>query len=321
MPPVRLTLRQVAWTLDGRRLSHVIRSYREEDRSSVETLLVEAWPDDQVLREISSIHGEHLDTVDRWRRSLVSLQRGEVTAVGTLLAGARHPTRIFVVIAVAPAYRRRGIGSALLAELRRLSDGRPLLARVREDDPIGLGFADAHGFDVVMRSRVGVVDPADRRVEAWVAANSALVVDRDLSRKELAVAHEAAYRAEHESWSPVPRRPLAESLRLFCGDSWLRETAVAVRSESRIRAVAALHGPPLAPSENELFLIAGSASHDAAALRTVVAAELDLARSSGAVLSIEADEANAALSVTLAELPATLEPTLLLVSTDALPLG
>lgn len=296
----------------------MIRPYREDDRPSVETLLVEAWPDDQVLREISSIHGEHLDTADRWRRSLVSVKREEVTAVGTLLASARHPTRIFVVIAVAHACRRRRIGSALLAELRRLSDGRPLLARVREDDPVGLGFADAHGFDVVMRSRVGVVDPADPRVEEWVAANSALVVDRDLSREELAVAHEAAYRAEHERWAPATQRPLEESLKLFCGDSWLRETAVAVRNENGICAVAALHGPPLAPSERELFLIAGSASHDDSALRTVVAAELDLARSSGAVLSIEADEANAALSAILAELPATLEPTLLLVS-DAPP--
>jgi len=66
-----------------------------------------------------------------------------------------------------------------------------------------------------------------------------------------------------------------------------------------------------------LFLIAGSATGDAAALRSVVAAELNAAQSLGAVVSIEADDANAHLSQILGELPAAMEPTLFLLSTDA----
>jgi hypothetical protein len=64
-------------------------------------------------------------------------------------------------------------------------------------------------------------------------------------------------------------------------------------------------------------LIAGSATNDSTALRAVVAAELDLAQTLGATVSIEADDANAELSQILDELPAAMEPTLLLLSTDA----
>ncbi len=293
----------------------MIRPFSDEDGPSVDALVERAWPDDPALREISSIHGEDVDTNDRWRRTLVDVESTSVVGVGTLVANARHPSRITVVVAVEPERRRQGRGSALLTELRRHGDGRPLLARVREDDAAGLGFARAHGFDVLMRSRVGVVDPDDPRAVAWAAAASTLAVDRDLPREELALAHEAAYRAEHATWSPVAERPREESLRLFCGESWLPESAVAVRSEGRVAAVAALHGPPLAPSSTELFLIAGSATNDAEALRAVVAAELALARSRGAVVSIEADDANVELAQLLGALPAVYEPTLLVLST------
>ena len=293
------------------------RPFREKDEAEVDALLESAWPDDAALRDISAIHGLDLDREDRWRRTLVGVASGEVVGAGTLLGSARHPARYFVVLLVAPGFRRRGIGTALLAELVALGDGRPLLARVREADAAGLGFLRARGFEVLMRNHVGIVDPGDPQVRAWNAGSPAARLEGDASREELALAHEEAYAAEHASWSPTTERPLEESMRLFCGDSWLPETARVVRSRGRIAAVAGLYGPPLAVSEDELFLIAGSATRDDAALRAVVAAELELAHSLGARVSIEADEANRELAQILAELPAVMEPTLLLLSTDA----
>lgn len=295
----------------------MVRPFREQDNADVEALLESGWPDDAALREISAIHGHDLDGEDRWRRTLVSVASGEVVGAGSLLGSARHPARYFVVLLVAPEFRRRGIGSALLAELVSFGDGRPLLARVRETDEAGLEFLSARGFEVLMRNRVGVVDPSDPHVRAWVAGSPAARLESDLSRQELALAHEQAYATEHASWSPTVKRPAKESMRLFCGDSWLPQTARVVRKQGRIAAVAGLHGQPLAPSEGELFLIAGSAIRDDAALRAIVAAELDLALSLGARVSIEADEANRELSQILAELPAVMEPTLLLLSTDS----
>ncbi len=295
----------------------MLRPYREEDADAVAALLASAWSDDAALREISSIHGPILDTEDRWRRTLVFVRDGELVGAGTLLASARHPSRYFVVVLVAPDARRRAVGSTLLKALVELGDGRPLLARVRETDRVGLRFLRAHGFHVLMRNRVGVVDPANPRVRAWISAAPPALIEGGIPHDELARAHEEAYAAEHAAWAPTTERPPEESLRLFCGESWLPSTARAVRSQDRITAVAGLHGPPLAPSETELFLIAGSPTGDVAALRAVVAAELDLARSLGAAVSIEADDANHQLSQILDELPAVMEPTLLLLSTDA----
>jgi GNAT superfamily N-acetyltransferase len=297
----------------------MIRLFREEDAAAVDGLLRSAWPDDATLRNVSSVHGPDLDGEGRWRRTLVAVCDEQIVGAATLLAGARHPSRYFVVVLVRADARRRGIGSALLAESTELGDGRPLLARVRESDLAGVGFLRARGFGVLMRSHVGVVDPTDEHVLAWVAEAPQLPVESEISREELARAHEEAYAAEHESWSPTAPRPLQESLRAFCGESWLPRTARVIRSRGRIDAVAGLHGPPLSPSRGELFLIAGSATGDASALRAVVAAELTLARSLGASVSFEADDANRQLTQILDELPAVREPTLLLLSTDAWP--
>jgi GNAT superfamily N-acetyltransferase len=295
----------------------VIRAYQPADADAVAVLLSSAWPEDAELREISAIHGPDSGTEDRWRRTLVFVAGEDVVGAGTLLASARHPTRYFAVVVVAPSARRRRIASRLLAALVELGDGRPLLARVRENDAGGREFLRAHGFAVLMRNRVGVLDPDDLRVQAWIARAPSLPVETGIPRNDLAQAHEEAYAAEHASWAPATKRPLDESLQLFCGESWLPASDRAVRDGGRIVAVASLHGPPLAPSQSELFLIAGAATGDVEALRAVVAAELDLARSLGASVSIEADDANAELSRILDELPARMEPTLLLLSTDA----
>lgn len=294
----------------------MFRPFEERDTAAVDALLDSSWPDDPALREISAIHGDDLDNDGRWRRTLVSVSSGEIVAAGTLLGSARHPARYFVVLLVAAQFRRRGIAGALLAALTSLGDGRSLLARVRETDGAGVGFLRSRGFGLLMRSRVGVLDPEDPRVRAWAAGSGGAEIDADLSPYELAVAHEEAYATEHASWSPTTERPVEESLRLFCGESWLPQTARVVRSQGRISAVAALHGPPLASVDDELFLIAGSATGDDVALRAVVAAELELARSLHVRVSIEADEANPSLFRILAELPAVLEPTLLLLSSD-----
>ena len=295
----------------------MIRTYLEEDAVAVGALLDSACPDDATLASISAIHGPDLDSEDRWRRTLVFVHHEDIVGAGTLLASARHPSRYVLVVLVAPDARRRGVGSKLLAELVGLGDGRRLLARVREDHTAATTFLRARGFHVLMRSRVDVVDPNDPRVQAWIAATPPSLIESNIPREELAIAHEAAYAAEHACWSPTTERPLEESLRLFCGESWLPATARVVRREGGIAAVAGLHGPPLAPSASELFLIAGSATGDAIPLRAVVAAELDLAQALGASVSIEADDANAHLSQILDELPAEMEPTLLLLSTDA----
>ncbi|HET7572082.1 MAG TPA: GNAT family N-acetyltransferase [Gaiellaceae bacterium] len=288
----------------------MIRPYREADGPAVDALLAAAWPDDPVMAEISSQHrvdGE--DGEGRSWRTLVADEAGTVAGVGSLVASARHPSRYFCVVAVAPERRRRGLGWALLAGLRSGGDGRPLQARVRASDEAGLAFLRAHGFGSLMRSRTGVVDPGE--ATEWIERNAGGPLRRP-SREEAARLHEAAYAFEHASWSPVAERPLEESLRLFCGESWLPESAGAAAT-----GIASLHGPPLAPSTDELFLIAGTWLPGEPALRALVAAAFAHARERGATVSIEADEANRALWRILGELPARLDPDVCLLATDA----
>lgn len=289
----------------------MIRPYRDADESAVAALLAAAWPDDPVMVEISSQHGvDFADEHGRSRRTLVAEEGGGIVGAASLVGSAFHPARTFVVAVVGEPYRRRGIGSGLLAELRAGGDGRPLQARARVTDEPGLAFLGAHGFGVLMRSRTGVVDPAE--AAAWIERQPAVRVKRGVSREGMARAHAAAYRSEHASWSPMSDRPFQELLEVFCGESWLPETALLAEG-----AVASLHGAPLVFAGDELFLMTGATSADDGPLRALVAAELAWARDHGKKVSIEADEANAALWTIRAELPAAVEPELLVLATDA----
>jgi GNAT superfamily N-acetyltransferase len=75
-------------------------------------------------------------------------------------ARAREPVgrRILVTIAVPPEHRRRGLGSALLDHLWSHSAGDIDTIRAIADDPHGVAFARAHGFEVGRRHQVSAVD-------------------------------------------------------------------------------------------------------------------------------------------------------------------
>ena len=172
-----------------------------------------AWPDDPALARIASIHAPSADDGDRYRHTVVATEDDRVVGGGTILGSALHPTRLFVVVIVGGSHRRRGVGTLLLERLVELGDARPLIARVREHDDPGLAFLGAHGFELLMRNRVGVVDPQDRRVRAWEAGalrTGITLAPSDRAREEVARLHEAAYRREHASWAPVATRPPEE---------------------------------------------------------------------------------------------------------------
>jgi ribosomal protein S18 acetylase RimI-like enzyme len=294
----------------------MIRSYRETDKSQITSLLVAAWPDDPVMVEISALHGPDLDGNDRRRRTLVVEKGGELVGSSTLLATPRHPTFSFFTAVVAPERRRRGIASALLEEVRQGSEGRPLLARVRETDDAGIAFLHANSFSLRMRSRSVSVDPADVEVVAWVDDQPPIKLERPAEREEVARAHERAYARVHARWAPTTDRPLEESLRVFCGEGWLPESAMLAHKGDEVVGVGSLYGAPFVFAEHGLFMIADTVRTDKQALRSLVAAQLGWARARGVRISFEADEANTELWQLMHELPARVGPELLLLSTE-----
>jgi GNAT superfamily N-acetyltransferase len=274
-----------------------VRPFTAADTAAVDAVLDAAYAGDPVLREISAVHA-------RPRGTLVAEAGDQVVGVGTLVDSARHPSRRFLAGAVLPERRRQGHGSALLDALREGSDTRPLLARVRDLNDPGGQFLRGHGFALLMRNVTVVVDPTS--VGAWIEAHRG-DVERPQSNEALARAHEDAYRRQHATWSPATERPLDESLRIFCGAS-LVEAALADGG------VASLHGAPFAEQSDELALVAGAENEGTA--RMLVAHALERAKALGKLLSIEADEADAAMWRIAHELPHVRAAALVLLATD-----
>lgn len=287
-----------------------IRPFEPADIPGLGKLVAACWPDDPTMRKLHGIHGLGPST-------LVARQASEIVGAATARESRRHPTRAELVVTVAPPHRRRKVGTALLRPFAERTGG-PFLARTRPHEEAGLGFLHAHGFRVVMRNRVALVDPValeanERGLDLQAAA--------DMAVEEAAGAMAAQYRAEHASWAPAAEWPLEESVELFCGPFWLRESTVAAYRNGRLVGIAALLGEPVAEAPDELYLV-HVGTLDAAdpetgrITRALALRELEFARACGLRVRIEVDEANGPLWRLLDELPAVEESTLVLLAND-----
>jgi hypothetical protein len=144
-------------------------------------------------------------------------------------------------------------------------------------------------------------------------------LERPVGADQVARAHEQAYRRVHEAWAPAPERPIEESLRVFCGEGWLPESALLARAGNEVVGAGSLYGPPSVFAGDGLFLIADTVRADERALRSLVAAQLEWERGRGLRVSFEADTANEELWELIHALPGRLDPELLLFSTDLKP--
>jgi GNAT superfamily N-acetyltransferase len=295
----------------------MIRAYRMTDESQIAALLAAAWPDDAVMVEISALHGPDVHGDDRRRRTLVAEVDRDLVGVATVLASPRHPTFSFFSSVVAPQHRRCGIGFTLLDELRQVWDERPLLARVRDTDRAGIAFLRANGFGLRMRSRSVSVDLGDADVGTWIENQPTIALERHVGREEVARAHEQAYRRVHADWAPITDRPLEESLHVFCGEGWLPESAALAHDGDEIVGVGSLYRAPSVFAGDGLFMIADTIGANGRLLRSLVAAQLEWARERGGRVTFEADEANVELWQLMHELPARVDPQLLLLTTEA----
>jgi ribosomal protein S18 acetylase RimI-like enzyme len=99
-------------------------------------------------------------TADPARPTLqvVAEERGEAVGLGVLTASRINPATI-LILAVDETYRRRGIGTALLAWLTgRLDSTRLVSASVSEKCPAGIAFAQRQGFEERSRTFPSVLD-------------------------------------------------------------------------------------------------------------------------------------------------------------------
>ena len=147
-----------------------MRELRVGDAVAVASLVDAIWSHDPVFREIYDIHATASD--EPLSRTLVAVrgEENEIVAVGSAQLGLRHPGRLWLAVHVRPDYRRRGIGSALLVELRRrLSDRPPFRVSASFSDEESTGFLRERGFRLLNRCEEGTLDAADERVLASLA--------------------------------------------------------------------------------------------------------------------------------------------------------
>lgn len=91
----------------------------------------------------------------RWSRALIVLDAGKPVAAAGVVHPRLHPAHEWAYAEVAPAHRRRGIGSHLLAELRRTmpDPAGPFKAKVQAGSA-GWGFAAHAGMTSIQRTRM-----------------------------------------------------------------------------------------------------------------------------------------------------------------------
>lgn len=158
--------------------------------------------------QFQSMHGPPVDDGTRWSRTLVAETDG-IVGVATAATNRVHPGRYTAAVEVAGPWRRRGVGSALVAELQRtVPDPRPLATKVGADDIPARGFAASLGAVVYQRCPGAIVDPTSPEVAAWIAAQEAepeiAVMSLDhLSATELGAAFTTQYLWVHAPSSPV----------------------------------------------------------------------------------------------------------------------
>ena len=262
-----------------------MRAFAEGDADAIGAILDETYGHDRRLRALHG--GGHGPVLEQpFRRTSIAELDGRIVAAGTIVHGSFHPLRAWVDLVVAPQFRRRGIGTALLRALRAVAPA-SLCARVRYDQPAAAPFFRRHGFGVINRSWEGRFEPAD-----VLARLPEPELDEPPSREEAAVFLERWYREVHH-WVPPAPIPLERALSLFCGDDMIPGSLIGIREDGELIGAANLIRPPgFDPGDEHYLVWIGALPLDHRAAAELVAAAVRLAHGHGKALRFEFDESN-----------------------------
>jgi GNAT superfamily N-acetyltransferase len=289
----------------------LIRAFAEGDESAVAAVVDAAYGNDARLHAFKmSGHGEPLERP--LRRTLLAFVDDAPAAVATRLHSPQEPPRTWIDIVVAPPFRRRGIGTALLEEIRGPARG-ALRTRATFADHAALGFLRARGF--------GLLDPSwDRRFDPReiVARLPEPRLDAPPSPDEAAAFFDRVQDDVHPFEPRIPRPP-ERARALFCGDGMVPDSLVGVRDAGgRLVAAANLVRPLGYDPGDELYLVwAGALETHAEAAEHVVSACIRFAADADMYLRFEAGGGNAPLLRALDRLGVLGEPVFGIFGDDA----
>lgn len=295
----------------------LIRPYQDHDQAAVRRLLDQSWPNDPVMRELHDLHGPaHLSP---WQQTLIAEADGVVVGAGTARHGQKHPARYWLVLNVAPAARRRGIGSRLFTALAALTchDPRPFRVQARPSDTPTMKFLQQRGFQPLARTWEGTIDPQDGEAQSRLtdlargAERFRLSRPRgealDASRVELARFYAAWYQAIH-AWDPPSPWLDDQAVEHFCGADLIANSVICAYRDGRLVGAGSLITPPFNPLPDELYLVQvgtlGLEGDDTRALTAALVADLiACAAREGKLIRFEVDDAHVDLWRVIEALP------------------
>lgn len=302
----------------------IIRAW-DDDAAAVDALLAAIWGSDPTLALFAATHGPDRDEPKSFRRSRCAVDGKSLVGVGTLWQNGLHPNAWRVTIHVAASWRRQGIGSGLFQALTALApEPKPLQSGTREADRAGCGFLAAHGFSPLMRTRRGIVAPADippdliqelAEAETRVRAAGYEIVTlpeatrRGVGLNEVARLHVELYWNAHAWNRPRPVSEVEAEMMFLAPDDLVPEAMHLVLDGTTPVAVASLR-PSAAPGEVELGWAGASmrAGNHAVDLASAALARCLLqATAEGLRPRFEADEGDAWWWRLVNRIPARLE--------------
>ncbi|MDR6637706.1 GNAT family N-acetyltransferase [Paenarthrobacter nitroguajacolicus] len=176
-----------------------------------------------------------------WRRCIVAedvVDGGRIpVAAGVVHEASLHPERLWAYIEVAKDHRRSGVGSTLLAMLRREAGDSPSgVSKLRskvEPDTAGAAFAAAAGLAPIQRSQLVVVEPEPLKLPRFGDGSEEAAAERveDLATGSVELSEVVGkYYSHVHHWDSPGELSIATVQRLFLHDLTGAHGAIVLRA-------------------------------------------------------------------------------------------
>ncbi|WOH20081.1 GNAT family N-acetyltransferase [Paenarthrobacter sp. GOM3] len=176
-----------------------------------------------------------------WRRCIVAedvVDGGRIpVAAGVVHEASLHPERLWAYIEVAKDHRRSGVGSTLLAMLRREAGDSPSgVSKLRskvEPDTAGAAFAAAAGLSPIQRSQLVVVEPEPLKLPRFGDGSEEAASERveDLATGSVELSDVVGkYYSHVHHWDSPGELSIATVQRLFLHDLTGAHGAIVLRA-------------------------------------------------------------------------------------------
>lgn len=136
--------------------------------------------------------------------TMVSLDEGIVTGIGSLSKNVMHPYREYLNICVDSDMREKGIGKSIFYELLSYSDSKKIQTAISSDNKAAISFLESCGFKRVRKSYTSVLkkntdlSASDKKID-YVPFNHLIIEQKD----EVIKLQLANYKKFHEPINPL----------------------------------------------------------------------------------------------------------------------